>query len=94
MENKFALNNFGKQNTPKLVQKIGDVLLLAGTVGLGIVGLPATLAVAGAEAGVALNIVLPTGVMLAGKGLVAAGVIGKLFTKFFGTKEQIVEESK
>jgi hypothetical protein len=94
MENKFSLNNFGKQNTPKLVQKIGDVLLLAGTIGLGIVGLPATMAVAGAEAGIALNIALPTGVMVAGKGLVAAGVIGKLFTKFFGTKEENMEEPK
>jgi hypothetical protein len=94
MENKISLKNFGQQNTPKVIQKVGDALLVAGTVGLAIVGMPATLALAGAEAGVAMNIVLPTGVMLAGKGLVAAGVIGKVFTKLFGTKEEIKEESK
>ena len=94
MENNIAFKNFGSQNTPKVIQKVGDALLLAGTLGLAIVGLPATLAVAGAEAGISLAIALPTGVMVAGKGLVAIGVVGKLFTKFFGTKEVTMEEPK
>jgi hypothetical protein len=96
MKDNFSIKNFGVQNTPKWAQKTGDALLLAGTLGLAIVGFPATAAAVAAEAGIVLAFQLPAGVLLAGKGLVAIGVAGKLFTKFFGlkTEEVNVEEAK
>lgn len=81
-----GMSNFGKQNTPPLIQKIGDVALLAGAIGVSIVGLPATLAAAGVA-----GFVLPAVLAVAGKGLITAGVFGKLLSKFFGGAGKVGE---
>ncbi len=75
--------NFGKQNTPQLIEKIGNIALISAGIGTAIVGLPATLATAGLGA-----ITIPAIVLIAGKGCIAIGVFGKLFTKLFGAKQQ------
>jgi hypothetical protein len=80
----IKISNFGKQNTPPLIQKIGDALLLAGTVGIAIVTLPATVPA----------IVLPVAVVQAGGWLAGLGVIGKTLSKFFGGKTDEEKETE
>ncbi len=64
--------NFGAQNTPPNVEKIGNYMLLAGAIGTAIVTMPATI------------VVLPAVVVSIGSWLAGLGVIGKVVTKFFG----------
>lgn len=76
----FNPKNFGRQNTPAIVQKIGDVALIIGAAGLAILGLPAMLPAATIAA-------IPSVVFTIGGYATAVGVFGKLFTKFFGKSE-------
>lgn len=81
-ETSISTKNFGKQNTPELINKIGNYLLLGGTIGGGIIGLPATLL---ATAGITL--VLPAALNTIGTWLIIGGLLGKPLTKLFGTKD-------
>jgi hypothetical protein len=69
---KFHPKNYGKNNTPELAQKIGDILLVAGAVG----GVIATAPIA-----------LPAAVVTAGGYLLTIGALGKVITKFFGKSD-------
>lgn len=77
---KFNPLNFGKQNTPPIVNAIGNAALTAGAIGAAVLALPA--------AGIALPAVLITYATYA----VVGGTVAKTFTKCFGHHE--VEESK
>ena len=79
---KFSLKNFNLQNTPELLQRIGNMGLIAAGIGTLIMGTPATLQAAGLT-----EIVLPAFVMTIGKVCIAIGVFTKMFTKLFGTDE-------
>jgi hypothetical protein len=61
--------NFGKQNTPDLAQKIGNALLLIGSLGTVVAILP---------------LPSPTITAIA-SWVAVAGALGKIITKFFGT---------
>lgn len=63
--------NFGKQNTPDLAQKIGNILLLIGSLGTVVAILP---------------LPSPTITAIA-SWVAVAGALGKIITKFFGTTE-------
>lgn len=65
----FHPKNYTKGNTPPNLQKIGDILLLAGAIGGVIVAAP---------------ISLPAGIVTAAGYLVTIGAVGKVVTKFFG----------
>lgn len=66
---KFHPKNYGKNNTPAHIQKIGDILLLAGAIGGAIVAAPVT---------------LPASIVTAAGYMLTVGAIGKVVTKFFG----------
>lgn len=68
--------NFGAQNTPPAVEKVGNYLLLAGVIGTTIITMPASV------------VVLPAIVTNIGGWLAGLGVIGKVVTKFFGVTPQ------
>lgn len=71
----FKASNFSSQNTPPAVQSIGNILLIVAAVGGAIVSLPATIPA----------LVVPVAVIQIGMWMTAAGSIGKIVTKFFGT---------
>ncbi len=64
----FSLSNFGKQNTPSKLQKVGDLLLLISAIGSIIASLPFD-----------CPIIKTIGIYTA-----ALGAIGKVITKFTG----------
>jgi len=66
-----ATSNFSKQNTPKAIETIGNVLLLVGAAGATVALLP-----------VSAPLVATIGAYCA-----FAGALGKLITKFFGIAE-------
>lgn len=68
----FHPKNYSKNNTPKHIQKIGDIMLLAGAIGGVLVAAPIT---------------LPVAVTTAAGYLLLAGSIGKVITKFFGVED-------
>ena len=76
----WNLSNFSLQNTTALAQSIGNILLIAASIGVIIMGLPATLAAAGVP-----DFVMPHFLLVVAKICITAGVIGKIFTKGFGT---------
>lgn len=78
----FKRSNFGKQNTPPLIQKIGDIALIAAGIGGSIMGLPVALAAAG------IAVTIPPIILTVGGYATAVGIFGKLLTKFFGKVEQ------
>lgn len=69
---KFHPKNYGKNNTPDTVQKVGDILLLAGAIGGAIVAAPIT---------------LPATVTIIAGYMLTIGSIGKVITKFFGKED-------
>jgi len=64
----YKLSNFGKQNTPAALQKLGDTLLLISAIGAVVAGLPFN------------SPILKTIGIIAS----AVGAIGKILTKFAG----------
>ena len=72
---KLALSNFGVQNTPQIVEQIGNFLLILAAIGVAILGLPASVP----------TLVLPPFLLTMANWFIAAGVIGKVITKFFGS---------
>lgn len=71
----ISIKNYTKSNTPKLAQKIGDILLACGAAGAAIVAIPTL-----------LPVVLPASLITAAGWLVGIGTAGKFFTKFLGEK--------
>ena len=67
----FSKTNFGKQNTPKFWQNIGDALLLIGAAGATVAMLP----------------LAPPTIAAIGAWAAFGGALGKVITKFFGTKD-------
>lgn len=74
---KFHPKNYTKGNTPPKLQKLGDILLMAGAIGGVIVAAP---------------ISLPAGIVTAAGYLVTIGAIGKVVTKFFGHETELSED--
>lgn len=79
----FNTSNFTKNNTPPLAAKIGNTLLVIGTVGTAIVGLPLVLPAT-------IIATIPTAVFTFGGWAMAAGIVGKAVSKMFGKKEQLI----
>ena len=73
---KFNPLNFGKQNTPPVVNAIGNAALTLGAVGAAVLTLPAT------------GIILPAAILTYAGYCVTAGTIVKTFTKCFGHHEE------
>lgn len=69
---KFNPLNFGKQNTPPVINAIGNAALTAGAIGAAIIALP--------TAGIALPAIILTYAGYA----IAAGTVVKTITKCFG----------
>lgn len=72
---KIKLSNFKKNNTPKILQKLGDALLLVGGVGAALVLAP-----------ISTPILVTIGAWAA-----FAGVVGKVLTKFSGEDKTVYE---
>ena len=67
----FSHKNYGKQNTPDVAQKVGDILLAVGSVGAGILLIPAA----------------PAALVTAATYMSIAGLLGKAITKCFGKQD-------
>ena len=74
--------NYQSQNTPELAHKVGNWLLSLGAIGVTIVGLPAIMETSGIT-----GFVVPAFALKIAKGLIAAGVFGKVITKLFGQQD-------
>ena len=72
---KIALGNFGLQNTPISIEKIGNFLLILAAIGVAIQTLPMQVP----------DIIIPKFLLTISNWLIGLGVIGKVITKFFGT---------
>lgn len=82
----FSLNNWGKQNTPKKIQKIGDISILIGLVAGSLIVPPvnAIVPIASELFGIdAVQIVNASGFAVTLSSLVI-----KVITKFFGYKPE------
>lgn len=81
MKTTINLSHFGLSNTPAIIEKIGNILLILAGVGTLIMGLPATMAAAGVT-----GFILPVFLVTIAKLCMVAGVFGKIITKMFGVK--------
>jgi hypothetical protein len=73
----FKLSNWGKQNTPPIIEKIGNACLIASGVGAGVVALAMA-------SPIALPAVIGVTVVKIGLWSAFIGTAGKIITKVFG----------
>ncbi|MES2395825.1 MAG: hypothetical protein V4549_07470 [Bacteroidota bacterium] len=78
-EVKFDIRNFSLANTPPIMQKIGDLGLVASAIGVAILAVPDTMM---KEAD--FTIVLPHFAIVTAKALIGLGVLTKIVSKCFG----------
>ena len=71
----LSVSNFGKQNTPSIIQKVGNYLLLISAIGAIIAAMP-----------IEFPIIKNIGIYTA-----AIGAIGKVLTKFAGAEVDAVD---
>lgn len=84
----FSIKNFSIQNTPALMQKLGNLGLICAIIGVGILAIPDTMSEQGFE------FVLPHIVIVIAKGLIGVGSLAKLVTKLFGEIETTINGTK
>lgn len=82
MKTKFGPSQFLKQNTPPIMQKLGNVGLICSMVSLFIIGLPMMMAEAGIQ-----DFAVPATLLKVAKIAAAIGVFTKFITKMWGTIE-------
>lgn len=73
---KFKPLSFGKQNTPPIINALGNAALTVGTVGAALLALPAA------------GIALPAAILVYAGYAVAAGTVVKTVTKCFAHEEE------
>lgn len=84
----FHPKNFSLQNTPELIQKIGNIGLISAIIGVAILAIPDQMSEEGFE------VVLPHFAILIAKGLIGIGSATKMLTKMFGVIETTINGNK